>query len=77
VDDWVLEKLQTRAKGNFLYASLMVKHLRNSTYNVDDVINLITSMVPSDFASIYSRILNQYQKDQHKYVRYEIDVKAG
>jgi hypothetical protein len=69
VDDWILEKLQDRAKGNFLYASLMVERLQDGAFSVDDIMVLITSKVPNNFAEMYRRVFRQYQEDQHKYIR--------
>jgi hypothetical protein len=64
-----MDHLRQRAKGNFLYATLIVNRLQ-SAVSIHDVIDLITSSVPDDLVNIYRRIFSQYQKAQHKYVRY-------
>lgn len=69
VDDWILEKLQMRAKGNFLYARLMVNWLKDDVFTVDDIMDLLVSRVPDKITEMYRRIFLQYQRDQHKYTR--------
>lgn len=72
VDDWIQEKLQTRARGNFLYAKLMSDWLQDDVLSVDDIRDLITSRVPNKIEEMYRRIFLQYQEEQqHKYMRYE------
>jgi hypothetical protein len=69
VDDWILENLQDKAKGNFMYAKLMVEHLEDGAFSVDDIMVLITSKVPNNFAEMYRRVFRRYQEDQYKYIR--------
>ncbi|KAK3315619.1 hypothetical protein B0H66DRAFT_347658 [Apodospora peruviana] len=66
--DWVLSKLQTRAKGNFLFARLMVSQLKDVAITVDDIIEFVKSSLPTDLTQIYGRIFDQYQLAQHKYL---------
>ncbi|KAK3389894.1 hypothetical protein B0H63DRAFT_464493 [Podospora didyma] len=68
LDDWILDKLQDRAKGNFLYAKLMVERLKDDVLNIDDIMTLVRSKVPNNFAEIYRRIFLQYGEDQRKYI---------
>ncbi|KAF3801959.1 hypothetical protein GCG54_00015182 [Colletotrichum gloeosporioides] len=69
VTEWVLQEVQAKAKGNFLYARLIVDWLKDRVFTIDDVAVFIKSRVPDHFAEIYHRIFRQYyQEDQHKYV---------
>ena len=69
MDDWIQEKLQTRAKGNF-YAKLVAEWLQYDWLSIDDIKYLITSRVPNKIAEMYRRIFFQCQEEQHKYIRY-------
>ncbi|KAF4854576.1 hypothetical protein CGCSCA2_v009577 [Colletotrichum siamense] len=71
LDEWVLQKLQEKARSNFLYAKLMVEWLQEDVFTIDEVIDFIKSRVPNNIAEMYKRIFRQYQEDQHKYIRYE------
>lgn len=70
VDAWILEKLQTRANGNFLFARLIVERLEYGVFNIDGIKDLVTSILPNNVAEMYRRIFCKYQEDQHKYIRY-------
>lgn len=65
---WVLDTLQRRAKGNFLYAKLAIDQL-SGTISPDDLISFLESEIPEPFIDMYERIFFRYQKAQHKYVR--------
>lgn len=65
---WVMDTLQARAKGNFLYAKLVIDQL-NRTISPEDFISFLKSEIPDAFADIYERIFFRYEKSQHKYVR--------
>lgn len=65
---WVLDTLQTRAKGNFLYVKL-VMDLLDDTISPDDLISFLESEIPDAFTDKYERIFFRYQKAKHKYVR--------
>ncbi|KAI8277771.1 hypothetical protein K4K59_009416 [Colletotrichum sp. SAR11_240] len=69
VGEWVLQELQAKAKGNFLYAKLMVEWLKDGVFTIDDVAAFIKSRVPNHFSEMYNRIFGQYQEEQHKYIR--------
>lgn len=66
---WVLGTLQTRAKGNFLYAKLAMDQL-SGTISPGDLISFLASEIPDAFTDMYERMFLRYQKAQHKYVRY-------
>ncbi|KAK4223080.1 hypothetical protein QBC38DRAFT_539242 [Podospora fimiseda] len=68
LDDWILNKLQLKSAGNFLYAKFMVDELQHDVLNVDDIVNMIKSKVPTDLAERYRRIFDRYQESQKKYV---------
>lgn len=66
VKDWILSKLQARAKGNFLCAKLMVDWLKDEAFSRDDIV----SQMPTGITDMYKRIFLQYKPGQLKYVRY-------
>ncbi|KAK0743542.1 hypothetical protein B0T18DRAFT_448213 [Schizothecium vesticola] len=68
IDEWVLQKLQDKARGNFLYAKLMIDWLKEDVFTVDDIVTLMTSKVPDKLAEIYKQIFLKYQRDQLRYV---------
>ncbi|EQB48610.1 hypothetical protein CGLO_12147 [Colletotrichum gloeosporioides Cg-14] len=68
LDEWILQKLQDKAKSNFLYARLMVEWLKDDVFTVDDVIAFVKSKVPNNIAEMYRRIFRHYQESQHKFI---------
>lgn len=73
MEGWVLEKLRSKSKGNFLYAKLMVEWLREDDFTVDDILQLMGSRVPDKLSEIYTQSFRQYRADQFKYTRYAIN----
>lgn len=64
----MVDTLQTKAKGNFLYAKLVIDQL-SDTVSPEDFMFFLKSEIPEDFTDMYERIFHRYKKFQHKYVR--------
>lgn len=60
--------MQTRARGNFLYAKLVIDQL-GSTISPEDFMSFLNSEIPDVFGDMYKRIFFRYERDKHKYVR--------
>ncbi|KAI3395885.1 hypothetical protein diail_670 [Diaporthe ilicicola] len=59
VAPWVLHKLQTRAKGNFLYAKLAIDQL-SGIISPEDLTSFLSSEIPDYFTDMYERIFSRY-----------------
>lgn len=55
----VLEVLQSRAEGNFLWARLMAESLQSEATNLDEIRTLIDKGLPRTFFEYYSRIFGR------------------
>ncbi|KAF5010745.1 hypothetical protein FDECE_3100 [Fusarium decemcellulare] len=67
IDDWILESLQKKAKGNFLYAKLMVNGLKYDVFTREDIMDLLALRVPDEITEIYRPIFLRYRRNQHRY----------
>jgi hypothetical protein len=71
VDDWILEKLLQRSGSNFLFARLMIEQLEHELFCINDITAFVKDDMPKDITEMYKRIFrHEYQKSQHKYIRY-------
>jgi hypothetical protein len=62
----MLEKLQNRAEGNFLWASLMIKALQEEVNSVTEMKQFIERSLPEDLDGYYRRIFSRIKKSQQR-----------
>ncbi len=63
---WILEELKTRADGNFLWASLMLKTIENEVSSFDELEQFIKEGLPRDLDGYYTRIFAQYETTRER-----------
>ena len=65
---WILIEVQHRANGNFLFARLMVKAIKEEVENVDDMREFIENGLPVDLDAYYERAFSRYEIQQRAIV---------
>ena len=67
--DNVLEKLQGRAEGNFLWAGLMIKALREEANSLTEMKHFIEDGLPLTLDGYYHRIFERFETPQRALAR--------
>jgi hypothetical protein len=62
----MLEKLQNRAEGNFLWASLMIKALQEEANSLTEMKRFVERGLPEDLDGYYRRIFSRIKKSQQR-----------
>ena len=68
--NWILVELKERANGNFLWASLMIKTLKDEVACFDDMEQFIKDGLPKDLDEYYQRIFSRYEVKERDLARY-------
>lgn len=68
--NWILGELKTRACGNFLWANLMIKTLKEEVACFDDMEQFIKDGLPKDLNEYYKRIFSRYEMKERDLARY-------
>ena len=66
---WILSSLKSRAKGSFLWASLMVKTIDDGVTSFDDMERFIEEGLPQDVDEYYRRIFARYEAKERALAR--------
>lgn len=64
--NWILAELKTRADGNFLWASLMLKTIENEVSSFDELEQFIKEGLPQDLDGYYTQIFAQYETSRER-----------
>ncbi len=67
--DWILTELQGRVKGNFLWASLMLKTIENEVSSFDEMEQFIKEGLPKDLDQYYKQIFSRYEIRERELAR--------
>ena len=67
--DWILTELKTRAEGNFLWASLMLKTIENEVSSFDEMELFIEKGLPKDLDQYYKQIFSRYEMRERELAR--------
>lgn len=67
--DWILTELQSRAEGNFLWASLMLKTIENEVSSFDEMERFIKEGLPQDLDQYYKQIFSRYEMRERELAR--------
>lgn len=68
--NWILGELKNRANGNFLWASLMIKTLKDEVACFDDMEQFIQDGLPKDLDEYYKRIFSRYEVKERDLARH-------
>lgn len=68
--NWILSELKNRACGNFLWANLMIKTLKEEVACFDDMEQFIKDGLPKDLNEYYKRIFSRYEVKERDLARY-------
>lgn len=66
---WILTELKSRAKGNFLWASRMIKTIETEVVDFDQMEQFIKDGLPKDLDEYYRRIVYRYETSERNLAR--------
>ena len=75
--NWILKELKSRAEGNFLWATLMLKVIENDASSFDEMERLVKEGLPKDLDHYYHQIFARYESSERELARYFSSYTSG